>query len=355
VGCVFRETEKFLTPFRLVVRFSHYTLSVSGFWGSPRLKEMTMFQTKTLVAAMIGTVLTGSMGAAQAIPYREAARELPGALGGLAQVSIIDRDTGRALPMYRYQGEYWVAGTPGAKYSIALNNQQGGRVLAVMSVDGVNVLTGATADVAQSGYVFNAYQRYDVAGWRKSDREIAAFEFVASPRSYAERTGRPLDVGVIGVALFNERVARPAWSDPSPWRPDADERRNGDLNGYRLKRGEAAPGAPEPLPAPAAPSSARDLSGAGKQAESAQAAPARVEPKLGTGHGAREWSTVSHTAFERATVAPTEVIRIRYDSRENLIAMGVIREPFFGYPSRRPNAFPHSVTHRGYVPDPPRW
>lgn len=309
-----------------------------------------MVAKKTLVAAMLGTVLTGWAGAARAIPYPEAARALPAALGELAQLSIIDRNSGRALPMYRFQGEYWVAGTPGAKYAIALHNQRGGRVLAVMSVDGINVLTGATADVAQSGYVFNGYQRYDVAGWRKSDREIAAFEFVASPRSYAARTGRPLDVGVIGVALYTERVATRALSDVPPRRSDPDESRSGELDGYRLKRGAPPPSALAPLPAPAAPSSTLDSGGASKRLESAQA-----QPKLGTGHGAREWSTVTHTTFERATDSPSEVIRIRYDSRENLIAMGAIREPFFGYPPRRPNAFPDSVSHRGYVPDPPRW
>ena len=66
-------------------------------------------------------------------------------LGALMQVSIVDRSTGRELPVYRHRGEYWVAGTPGARYAIRVRNTQGERLMAVMSVDGVNVVTGETA------------------------------------------------------------------------------------------------------------------------------------------------------------------------------------------------------------------
>ena len=84
------------------------------------------------------------------------------AIGRLADVTVIDRSTGETLPVHFYKGEYWVAGTPGAKYSVAVANGSGARVMAVMSVDGVNVLNGQTASVDQSGYVFTGYQRYEV-------------------------------------------------------------------------------------------------------------------------------------------------------------------------------------------------
>src|ERR1700722_13894191 len=126
-------------------------------------------------------------------------------LGGLADIAIIDRDTGVALSPHYYRGEYWIAGRPGAKYSIEVHNRLGERLLAVMSVDGVNVLSGETAAWDQGGYVFEPGERYEITGWRKSDVEVAAFTFTESPNSYAERTGRPANVGVIGVALFRER------------------------------------------------------------------------------------------------------------------------------------------------------
>ena len=78
------------------------------------------------------------------------------AVGRLADVSIIDRDSGCALAAHFYRGEYWVAGSPGARYAIEVRNRLGGRVLAVTSVDGVNVVSGATAGWGQTGYVFAA-------------------------------------------------------------------------------------------------------------------------------------------------------------------------------------------------------
>src|ERR1700722_6074404 len=137
-------------------------------------------------------------------------------LGALADIAIIDRDTGAALSPHYYRGEYWVAGRPGAKYAIEVHNRLGERLLAVTSVDGINVLSGATAAFDQGGYVFAPGERYEITGWRKSDAQIAAFTFTESPNSYAERTSRPANVGVIGVALFRERQSPSVWVPPRP-------------------------------------------------------------------------------------------------------------------------------------------
>ena len=53
------------------------------------------------------------------------------ALGAIASVTIVDRESGAALSPYYSHGEYWVAGKPGAKYAIEIRNCVGGRVLAV--------------------------------------------------------------------------------------------------------------------------------------------------------------------------------------------------------------------------------
>src|ERR1700743_364896 len=130
------------------------------------------------------------------------------ATGRLADVQVVDRETGSILPAYRSHGEYWVAGRPGARYSIMIQNHQGQRILAVTAVDGINVISGETGAWGQSGYVLGASEGYEITGWRKSDAEIAAFNFTSTANSYAGRTGRPANIGVIGVALFLERPAR---------------------------------------------------------------------------------------------------------------------------------------------------
>jgi hypothetical protein len=76
----------------------------------------------------------------------------------------------------------------------------------------------------------------------------------------------------------------------------------------------------------------------------------RHESKLGTGHGEREYSYVSSTGFLRMQVQPNEVIRIRYDSIDNLVAMGIVKRPRPSWPTVDP--FPASPG-QAYVPDPP--
>jgi hypothetical protein len=262
------------------------------------------------------------------------------AVGHRADFSIIDRDTGQTLTAHHHKGEYWVAGRPGAHYAIQINSRDGRRLLAVTSVDGVNILTGETAGVLQRGYVFAPWQGYSVAGWRKSNDEIAAFTFTSIPKSYAARTGRPGNVGVIGVALFPEKQRRhvpppaPVMQEKPEAAPSAgsDELEEVAVTGTRIQRGAAAD------------SSALS---AERRERAAPAAPA-PSPSLGTGHRRREYSAVVQVPFERESDSPAEVIRIRYDSYDNLVAMGVIHRPV---PRPRPlDPFPDS--RLGYVPDP---
>jgi len=224
------------------------------------------------------------------------------AAGSLADLAIYDRTEGKRLPVYWHGGRAYVAGKPGNEYRVSLRNRGGEDVLAVLSVDGVNAVTGETADPGQSGYVLSSGASVEVQGWRKSLSQTAAFYFTSLGDSYAARTGRPDNVGVIGVALFRRK------QEPQP------------LALSENRRKEAAADA---------------ASGARSQAPEAQ---------LGTGHGRRETSYAQYVAFERASRAPAEVLTIYYDSRANLVARGIIQDPVPVAPHPRP--FP------GFVPDP---
>jgi hypothetical protein len=225
--------------------------------------------------------------------------EAAGPAGTLAGLEIYDRTEGRRLEVHWHEGRAYVAGKPGNEYRITVRNRLGGEdLLAVISVDGVNVLSGQTADPSQGGYVLAPRGAIDIQGWRKSLSQTAAFYFTALPDSYAARTGRPDDVGVIGVALFKRKVVareRPALIAPSPG-PSSDMGR------------------------------------------------AEQSAKIGTGHGRREESYVRWTTFERASAQPAETLVLYYDSRANLLAQGILRENVPVAP--RPRPFP------GFVPDP---
>ncbi len=228
------------------------------------------------------------------------------AVGSLVDLTVYDRTEGRRLPVYWHEGRAYVAGKPGNEYQLSARNRAREDLLAVLSVDGINAISGETADPGQSGYVLSPGRGLEVQGWRKSLSQTAAFYFTALPDSYAARTGRPDNVGVIGAALFRRKPA------------------------------------PQPLAevAPSAPAQRKEASA--DAASSARGAPA--EAQLGTGHGRREASHAQYVTFERASAQPAETITLYYDSRANLVARGIIRDPIPVAPLPRP--FP------GFVPDP---
>jgi hypothetical protein len=277
------------------------------------------------------------------------------AIGRLADINVIDRDSGETLAVYTHRGEHWVAGRPGARYAVSVRNALPGRVMSVVSVDGINVVSGQTAAWQQTGYVLGPWQQYDITGWRKTDSEVAAFQFTALPSSYAARTGRPAHIGVIGVALFREKVVAPPVAPlPEPVYPSWRERREFSEGGRSQLERRGLPAAPASSANGSMGSDLSSASGAPAEAtpqgsaEARRAVPASAAPSLGTGHGAREHDQISRTRFERRSSQPDELIRIRYDSRENLLAMGVVPPEAVAH---RPQPFPGSGWPR-YVPDP---
>lgn len=233
---------------------------------------------------------------------------------GPVRMALVDRDRGTELRSYPAEGQRWVAGERGHRYAVRLYNDSPRRVLVVLSVDGVNAISGEDADPSQTGYVLNPGQRADITGWRKSQDEVAQFVFSSPSGSYASRTGRPDNISVVGVAVFEEARR---------WRPEPI-----------LRRG---------LPAPASAEAAADASASRIEGYASKS----QAPALGTGHGAREQSSVRDTDFERASRSPAQVLQLRYDSARNLRARGILVDSPSRLP-REPQAFPNR-----YVPDPP--
>jgi hypothetical protein len=233
-------------------------------------------------------------------------------------VEIYDRTDHRTLPVHAHEGRLYIAGEPGHQYEIRLRNRSSERLLAVTSVDGVNVISGETAETGQSGYVLAPWDSVEIDGWRKSLDEVATFYFTRLSNSYAARTGRPENVGVIGVAVFRERqrcCRHPPFHDQT----------------LEERAAEAAPAEPQ----------ARADSDASRNSS-----PRRAREKLGTGHGHREDSPVEYVDFQRRSTTPEETIVIYYDSRKNLLARGVMLDSR-RYAERSPSPFPNE-----FVPDP---
>jgi len=243
----------------------------------------------------------------------------------LVSLDVYDRTEGISLVVYPKDGRRYLVGTPGHEYAVRIRNNSGERILAVTSVDGINVVSGETASPEQSGYVIDAYGSVEISGWRKSFERTAAFYFTDLGDSYAARTGRPGNVGVIGVAVFKEK------QPPITYRP------------YRDKVAADAPSGRAESPAAAAQAEAAP---APQNERERSDAAGSLASKLGTGHGRSETSYAQRVRFERASDSAAETVAVQYDRRENLIAMGVLPSP--RYAQRVPDPFPAMR----FAPDP---
>ncbi len=185
-----------------------------------------------------------------------------------------------------------------------------------------------------------------VDGFRMSTTQVAAFRFGSVDSSYAQLKGKGRNVGVVGVAIFEEK-AEPQIVAPEP--PVADEGGWGRGGGSRHAEEKASSGAgrrgrgradrrrpaatrlprrPRPAPPPPSPSQPRfdDRSARDSEAD----APARKEsrPGLGTQWGEERYSAVDYTRFERANATvPTAVAELRYNDSEGLRALGISLQP----------------------------
>ncbi|MEO8809920.1 MAG: hypothetical protein ABI386_06715, partial [Rhodanobacter sp.] len=192
-------------------------------------------------------------------------------------------------------------------------------------------VSGSTANWSQDdGYVLGAGSTYAVKGWRKSQSQVAGFVFADASSSYASRTGRPDNVGVIGIAVFRSRFAIEAMARD-------DEAANAERAAAPPMQAKVG----RDMPAGAAASAPSLASRAGGEARADKSA----EP-LGTGFGQRERDDVRSVDFQRASSEPDEVITLYYDTHAHLVARGVL--PPMRWSPHRPEPFPGR-----FVPDPP--
>ncbi len=243
---------------------------------------------------------------------------------------------GRVLPQYNHEGRLYAEAPPEGDYEIRLTNNHHRRRLAVISVDGVNVINGEDASYDGPGYVLRPWQTVTIPGWRRDDDKVAKFTFTAQDESYATQTGRGTkNTGVIGVAIFDEKEATPLWWNSSnPW------------------------GGNSRWPSFHSMDSASDTIPCGATCSTAEAGPVTtlgartrsVVRELGTGYGKESSFHTATTTFARATEHPSSVLQLQYAVREQLVAWGVpVREER----PEVPNAFPASSGPA--VPAPPGW
>jgi len=232
--------------------------------------------------------------------------------------------SGSACPEYYHRGHTYIEGRRGDRYVIRVHNRTWRRIEAVISVDGRDVIDGKTSKLSKRGYVIPPHSYIDVDGFRLSMHDVAAFRFTDVPDSYAARMGTPWKVGIIGVAIFPERVRRPR---PPPRPPYVVGER----------KSKSAPGDWD----------------SSVSAGSAEAAPR--SRNLGTEFGERRASYVSETRFVRQNWSrPAARLSLRYDDREGLCNLGVGAFCYHPHPPWPPPYEPDPPPHE-FAEPPPGW
>jgi len=271
-------------------------------------------------------------------------RDAPARQGSFS-LDLVD-DTGRVLPTFEHRGRTFVLGVPGQRYLLRIRNGSGRRVEVVASVDGRDVVDGRPAAWEKRGYLVEPFGETTIDGYRLSGEAVAAFRFGSVRDSYAARMGDARDVGVIGAAIFPERV--PARRPPLPYAtsPWPEEERAG--------RDEAGI---EAGPAPSAQGGASGEAAGASRAPEARARADRGRPGLGTEFAERHDSRVEEVPFERASSHPGAVLTLRYDDRQGLLAAGVDLDRWAR--SRREEAWRREradpFRSSGYAEPPPGW
>jgi hypothetical protein len=343
-----------------------------------------VFRKKTARGISIALSLTLVSACAEARPIGDArsAGPLTSAAGGYELQVLVD---GVPAPTFFQNGETYVMGAQGERYTLRVINHTGRRIEAVASVDGRDVVDGRSADFRNKrGYIVPAWGTVDIDGWRLSQAQVAAFRFSSVAESYAAKTGSAREVGVIGAAIFPERIVpRPRPIEPYSYSPytrgydryrgyPADEAEAG-RNAAPSAKSSADASGPPPASPPAAESSRSaapsqaPLSGGGSPGPRgyADAAPSR-RPGLGTEFGEAVGSSVREVSFVRASAtSPSVVLGARYNDHDGLVALGIDidRDPYacgnaWGCDNDlelRQTATPFPVTDRRYAAPPPCW
>ena len=86
---------------------------------------------------------------------------------------------GRKVREYSHKGMRFIESRHGTNYTIRLKNDNAYKVMAVLSVDGLDVVTGKAAEKSHKGYIIEGYSQTEIRGYRISDKNSAAFVFLS--------------------------------------------------------------------------------------------------------------------------------------------------------------------------------
>ncbi|MGZ6989291.1 MAG: hypothetical protein ACXVH0_10050, partial [Thermoanaerobaculia bacterium] len=221
---------------------------------------------------------------------------------------------GRERPEFAARGTVYVEALRGRDYALRLSNPTATRIAVALSVDGLNTLDSRhTAARDARKWVLAPYESVVIPGWQVSNAASRKFVFTGERGSYGAALGKAQDLGVIEAVFFREKLPYRA----QRWWKEEDRRISSNEKDGRLDAPEAeaqagAARAPAPNEIAARDQSKKSLAS---------------DEYAATGMGRQTRFGVTRVDLELET-EPAAVVRLRYEFRPQLIALGVLpRDP----------------------------
>lgn len=238
---------------------------------------------------------------------------------------------GNPIPVYYdNEGNNWIEARKGCNFEVKVENKDWRRKLAVISVDGLNVITGENKNPWESrGYVINGNNSIKIPGWKINQEQVREFVFEDKCTGYAAKVGAdPKNIGVIGVAIFNEKTVEFFYSSCSS---------NVDYWQNSIEYGNTCdPYLTEKVKIYNSNIS-EDLSRKREISDKPQQGFLNFDDEVSVGSGKKIEYKTKKTEFERDSLAC--ILCIYYDTKENLIKKGIIKE------NNMPEPFPLNGTY----------
>jgi len=152
---------------------------------------------------------------------------------------------GKPVREFFHQGKFYIEARENSEYSIKLKNHSHKRIMAVFSVDGIDVLKGGQAKEAESGYIIEPYSHVNINGYRIDDNNVATFKFDDGKTSYSTQVEYKFEPkkleqvkqGVLAPSKNNGIIGVRIWEEKEPklipaWKSDNRHRIKGSFYGY---------------------------------------------------------------------------------------------------------------------------
>jgi hypothetical protein len=128
----------------------------------------------------------------------------------------------KVVKTFGHGGKTFIEAKKGSKFTIRLRNHGSNRVLAVVSVDGINIISGKVAVEGDTeGYVLSGQQTYHVNGWRTDLNTVNLFEFDSKEKSYAAKNPEgdksTENCGIVSVRFYEEKELKSYYIKSSDW------------------------------------------------------------------------------------------------------------------------------------------